>query len=93
MSGCRNIALTCFMNQYDRSCVYQEYHESDCMRLLINEDGGYMRNDGMIISVVITILPDAAAFGTVSVSPLSYETDPHPKENYMKYQSMEGIRL
>ncbi len=43
------IALTCFMNQYDRSCVYQEYHESDCMRLLINEDGGYMRNDGMII--------------------------------------------
>lgn len=43
------IALTCFMNQYYRSCIYQEYHESDCMRLFIKEDGGYMRNDGLII--------------------------------------------
>ena len=42
------ISLTCFFNQNHRPCVYQEYHKSDCMRLLGKEDGGYMRNDGLI---------------------------------------------
>lgn len=42
------ISLTCFFNQNHRPCVYQEYHKSDCMRLLVKEDGGYMRNDGLV---------------------------------------------
>ena len=42
------IALTCFFNQEHRPCIYQEYHPSDCMRLLVKEDGGYMRSDGLV---------------------------------------------
>jgi len=42
------ISLTCFFNQNHRPCIYQEYHKSDCMRLLVKEDGGYMRNDGLV---------------------------------------------
>lgn len=42
------ISLTCFFNQNGRPCIYQEYHKSDCMRLLAKEDGGYMRNDGLV---------------------------------------------
>ncbi len=38
------IALTCFFNQRKNTCIYQEHHNSDCMRLLIKEDGGCMRN-------------------------------------------------
>ncbi len=43
------IALNCFFNQYYRPCIYQEYHKSDCIRLLAKEDSGYMRNDGLVI--------------------------------------------
>lgn len=42
------ISLTCFFNQYYRPCIYQEYHKTDCLRLLVKEDGGYMRTDGLI---------------------------------------------
>ncbi len=43
-----SISLACFLNQRHRRCIYQEYHHSDCMRLLAKEDGGYMRKDGMV---------------------------------------------
>ncbi len=42
------ISLTCFFNQNHKPCIYQEYHPSDCMRLLAKEDGSYMRKDGLI---------------------------------------------
>ncbi len=43
------IALTCFCSQYYGPCIYQEYHKSDCIRLLAKEDTGYMRKDGLVI--------------------------------------------
>ncbi len=42
------VSLTCFLNQNHRPCIYQEYYPSDCMRLLIKEGCGYIRNDGLI---------------------------------------------
>lgn len=42
------IALTCFLIQEHRPCIYQEYHPSDCMRMLVKEDGGYLRKDGLV---------------------------------------------
>lgn len=38
------IALTCFIHHPKHPCIYQESHRSDCMRLLIKEDGGRMKN-------------------------------------------------
>ena len=38
------IALTCFIHHPKYPCIYQESHRSDCMRLLIKEDGGRMKN-------------------------------------------------
>lgn len=43
------IALTCFCSQYYGPCIYQEYHKSDCIRLLAKQDAGYMRKDGLVI--------------------------------------------
>ncbi len=42
------ISMTCFFNQNRRACIYQEYHKTDCMRLLVREDSGYMRDDGLV---------------------------------------------
>lgn len=43
------IALNCFFNQYYSPCIYQEYHKSDCIRLLAKEDSGYMNDDGLVV--------------------------------------------
>lgn len=43
------IALTCFYNQYQSSCIYQECHQSESIRLLAAEEGVYMREDGMVV--------------------------------------------
>lgn len=42
------ISLTCFLNQNRRSCIYQEYHDSDCIRLLAKQAGSFLRKDGSI---------------------------------------------
>lgn len=43
------IALTCFYNQYQSPCMYQECHKSESIRLLAKEDGVCIREDGMVV--------------------------------------------
>lgn len=43
------ISLTCFFNCYHRRCIYQEYHQSDCIRLLAKENIGYIGSDGLVV--------------------------------------------
>ena len=42
------ISLTCFLNQIHKNCMYQEYHDSDCIRLLAEETGSFTRKDGSV---------------------------------------------
>ncbi len=43
------IALASFCNQYYSPCIYRECRQSDCIRLLANEEGSYIGKDGAVM--------------------------------------------